>query len=159
MEIWKNINNDYQISNLGNVKSLKFGKEKILNKYLNKQGYYCVCLSVNNKKQKTNVHILVAEAFLNHKKCGYKLVINHKDFDRSNNYLNNLEIITQRENTNLKQFKSTSKYTGVSFNKLSNKWLSQIHANGKQKYLGLFNTEIEAYNRYKEYLLSLTIFI
>lgn len=161
MEIWKKIKDfeDYQVSNLGNVKSLKFGKEKVLNKYLNKQGYYCVCLSVDNKKCKINVHILVAIAFFNHKPCGYKLVVNHKDFDRSNNNLDNLEVVSQRENTNLKHFNFTSKYTGVSFNKTSNKWISQIHINGKQKYLGLFNTELEAHNKYKEYLLSFTIFL
>jgi hypothetical protein len=161
MEIWETISGfkNYQVSNYGNVKSLKFNKERFLNKSINKQGYYCVCLSMDNKKYKTNVHQLVAMSFLNHNRCGYIFVINHKDFNRLNNKVDNLEVITQRENTNLKHKKSTSKYTGVSFYRPTKKWISQIHINGKQKYLGLFNTEIEAHNRYKEYLFSLTIFV
>jgi hypothetical protein len=160
MEIWETLDFfiDYKVSNYGNIKSLKFGKEKILKKAINKQGYYCVCLSLDNKKYKMNIHQLVAMTFLNHNRCGYRFVVNHKDFNRLNNNVNNLEIITQRENTNLKHIKSSSKYVGVSWNKFARKWVSQIHINGKQKYLGSFNTEIEAYNCYKKYLFSLTIF-
>jgi len=159
MEIWKIIEGfeDYEISNLGNVKSLKYGKEKILNKSINSQGYYCVCLSLNNKKYKKNIHQLLAVSFLNHTPNGYKLVINHIDFIRTNNKIENLEIVTQRKNANQKHLKSSSQYIGVSWAKHVNKWHAQIHINGKHKNLGYFINEIDAHNAYQKELL--TIFI
>ena len=80
-EIWKDIKDyegKYQISNLGNVKSVyrkvnhryrgKEGTttiyEKILKKAINKFGYEYVCLTDNNKGKKLKVHRLVAEAFI-----------------------------------------------------------------------------------------------
>lgn len=53
MEIWKTIPNyeDYQVSNLGNVKSLKWGKERILKGALDDKGYFnVVILKDKNKK-------------------------------------------------------------------------------------------------------------
>ena len=98
------------------------------------------------------VHQLVAEAFLNHKRDGYNNCINHVDFDRTNNNLNNLEISTFRVNGNKKHLKSGSKYTGVSYKRKTNNWLSQIHYNGKTRNIGTFKTELEASNAYQQRL-------
>lgn len=78
-EIWKTIENydDYQVSNLGNVKSLKFGKEKILKAGLIGNGYLQVSLCKNGIKNNWLVHRLVANAFIQNP---YNLpVINHID--------------------------------------------------------------------------------
>jgi hypothetical protein len=97
MEIWKTINgfDDYQVSNLGRVKSFKRGKEKILADRKRK-GYLSVCLSNINIKYVTN-HRLVAESFLpniNNKPC-----INHINGIKHDNRVENLEWVTHSENT------------------------------------------------------------
>ena len=154
MEIWKTIEKypDYQISNLGNVKSLKFRKDRILKQWIDDLGYCRVDLIKNEK-----VHQLVAIAFLNHNPCKYKLVINHKNFNRQDNRVENLEIVTQRENANRAHIKSSSKYVGVSWHKGSKKWMSRIVINGKRKHLGYFFEEIEASNAYQNALLAIRV--
>lgn len=157
-EIFKDIPNYegiYQVSNLGNVKSLHYGKEKILKPYKGVCGYKYF-IATNKQKRKTiKVHQAVAMAFLNHKPCGCKLVVNHKDFNKTNNEVANLEIVTTRENSNRKHLKSSSKYVGVRFCKKSNKWNSRIIFNKKRISLGFFNTEIEANQYYINALKSI----
>ena len=152
MEIWKTIKDypDYQVSNLGRVKSFKLRKERILNPGKNKDGYYHVSL-INNKIRCTKkIHQLVAIAFLNHKPCGMKLVIDHIDFNKQNNNINNLRILTNRENSSHREKKYTSKYTGVRWREDRKKWTSQIYINKKHIHLGFYKTEIEASNAYQE---------
>lgn len=153
-EIWKEIEGfeNYEVSNLGMVRSLKFNKEKILKHGIDDSGYLKVNLYINSNKKSRRIHQLVAVAFLNHTPCGYELVVNHINFDKLNNRVDNLEIVTNRENTNLKHIKSSSRYTGVSWDENANKWRSQIRINGKQKYIGLFTNEIDANNAYQKAL-------
>jgi len=106
-------------------------------------------------KKTVTVHSLVAIAFLGHKPGGYSIVVNHIDFDKTNNNLRNLELTTQRNNANKKHLKSKSEYTGVCWNKPANKWVSCITLNGKNKYLGYFVNEIDAHNAYQNELNSL----
>ena len=158
MEFWKTIEGfeNYQVSNLGNVKSLNYNgtkKEKILKPNLDKFGYLRVNLYSNKKMKYFKIHQLVAIEFLNHIPNKITLVVNHKNFIKTDNRLENLEIITSRENSNKKHIKSNSKYVGVT--KHCNKWRSQITINGKLKHLGLFNTEIEASLAYQNKLHSL----
>lgn len=97
----------YQVSNNGNVRSLfvdrsihgrikRIYRKKNLKVNDNGNGYKCVCLSLNRKRKSCYVHILVAEAFL--EKTEGRNYVNHKDFNRSNNNVNNLEWCTQKEN-------------------------------------------------------------
>jgi hypothetical protein len=113
-EEWKDIKGYegyYQISNKGNVRSLdrilnqrfKHGryedrriKGKLLATTDNGNGYLIVNLNKNNKRKNYYVHRLVAEHFIGEIPEGY--VINHKDYDKYNNAVDNLEIITQKEN-------------------------------------------------------------
>ena len=60
----KGFENKYLISSTGEVKSLLFGKEKVLKKNINGSGYYYVSLYKNKKGIKYNVHRLVAKHFL-----------------------------------------------------------------------------------------------
>lgn len=159
----KNYDLTYHVSDLGRVKTLqreiingkgvRFVRPKIMKSKLNKAGgYYCVNLSANNKRHTYFIHKLVAIAFLNHIPSGLTMVINHKDLNKENNALKNLEIITQRENTNLKHFSFTSKYVGVCWNKLKNKWVSVARANGKSNFLGYFTDEYEAHLAYQNFI-------
>lgn len=140
---------DYQISNLGNVKSFKRGKERVLKPRTHPVGYLVVNLYKENNKKTFYIHKLVAMAFLNHQPCGYKLVVNHIDFDPLNNNVNNLEITTQRENTNKKHIKGSSRYIGVCWHKNYNKWTAKIYVNGKNKHLGYFTDELKASEAYQ----------
>jgi hypothetical protein len=142
----------YQVSNFGNVKSCKTGL--IRNYYLEKNGYYSITLRKNGVGNTRKVHQLVAESFLNHKRCGYKLVINHIDLNKINNKVDNLEIVTNRENSNRKHLKSTSKYVGVHWNTEDKKWKSGLTINGKLKHLGYFTSELEASEAYQKALLN-----
>ena len=150
----------YEVSNLGKVKSLNYShtkKEKIMEGGVNNLGYRIVTLSKDGEQKTKTVHKLVAEYFLNHKPCGYKLVVNHIDLDKLNNKVSNLEIVTQRENSNHKHLKSSSKYTGVSWKKSSKKWMACICINGKNKHLGYFTDEKEASNTYQTALRNITV--
>jgi hypothetical protein len=153
-EIWKTIEGfeDYEVSNFGRVKSFKLGKEKILKPSVNNHGYCLVFLFKDKKRSTKKIHQLVSIAFLNHTPCGFKLVVNHKDFNRENNHVDNLEIVTTRENTNQKHLKSSSQYTGVCWDISNNRWRVRIRINNKNKHLGLFTNEIEASKAYQNKL-------
>ena len=155
VEIYKDVigyEGIYQISNFGNVKNCK--TNLIKNAYLEKNGYYSITLRKNGTGKTRKIHQLVAESFLNHKRCGLKLVVNHIDLDKTNNKVDNLEIITNRENCNRKHLKSSSKYIGVHWNTKDKKWKSVISINGKSKFLGYFISELEASKAYQEALLK-----
>jgi hypothetical protein len=158
MEIYKDVigyEGIYQVSNLGNVKSLIGNNEKMLKLCRNGGGYSTVNLYFNKNMKTRTIHQLVAEAFLNHKPSRYQLVINHIDFNRANNNVENLEVITTRENANQKHLKSSSQYTGVSWDKNRNKWISQIVINKKLKFLGRFINELDASEAYQKALRDL----
>lgn len=147
MEIYKNIKGYegfYQVSNYGNVKSFKGERERFLKKCVHKDGYHFVNLYLSGKSKYSNIHQLVAVAFLNHEPDGtLNIVVDHKNNIKSDNNVSNFQLISQRLNTS-KDKKGTSKYTGVHLKKSGNKWISSIHKDGKHIYLGRFDSEIEA---------------
>lgn len=152
METFKDIpeyENDYQVSNLGNVKSLKGKTSKILTPILNKWGYLQVSLSKNNVKKVYTIHQLVAITFLNFKPNGHDLVINHINLTKTDNRLENLEIISNRENCSLKHKSFTSQYTGVSWRKDRNKWSAEILIKNKRIKLGHYTDEKDAHLAYQ----------
>lgn len=99
-EEWKIIEGypNYQISNYGNVKSLNFGKEKILKQKMDRNGYFLVGLSKEGKKKHYLVHRIVASAFIPNP--NNLPIINHIDEVKTNNCANNLEWCTQKYNIN-----------------------------------------------------------
>lgn len=167
IEFWKHIEGYeflYKVSNFGNVKSLPrvnhkrvHLKGKDLKPTKDGGGYYQINLSKNGKHKLIKVHQLVAMAFLNHKPCGHDLVVNHIDFNRTNNNVLNLEVVTQRQNSNRKHLKSSSKFIGVNWNNGECKWQSDIKINGKAIYLGTFDKENDASKMYNKALENIEI--
>lgn len=156
-EIFKDIPNyegHYQVSNLSNIKSLKYRKEKILKSNADKDGYLRISLLKDNKRKTFRIHQLVAIAFLNHKLNGNTIVVDHKDYNKLNNNLNNLQLVTQRKNTSKDQFRHnrSSKYIGVCWSKEKNKWYTQIQINLKKVHLGYFKDEYKAHLSYQSKL-------
>jgi len=150
IEIWTYIDGYeglYEVSNLGRIKSLRFGG-KIMTPSPNKRGYMSVTLRKNGKSYVKSVHQLVAIAFLNHKPCGHKIVVDHIDNKKSNNRLDNLQLISQRHNTHKDIKVGASKYIGVSRRSDDKKWVAAIYYGNKKVHLGSFDTEEDAYQAY-----------
>lgn len=97
MELWKDIPSYeglYQASTMGRIRSLY--TNKILKHEISKNGYCKVTLCKNRVRKLCSVHRLVATTFLpNHNK---KLQVNHKDGNKTNNCVDNLEWATSKEN-------------------------------------------------------------
>lgn len=112
-EIWKDIQDYdiYEVSNLGNVRN------KITNKQLyysnSNNGYLRVGLFKEHKRKMFAIHRLVAEAFIpniHNKPC-----INHKDCDKKNNCVDNLEWCTYKENNSYKNHNLKRKLSSALF--------------------------------------------
>ncbi len=96
--MWKTIEDfpDYQVSNMGKVKSLKREQIKILKPRKTSNGYFAVSLSNGITSKNYRIHRLVAESFVPNKHN--KPFINHKDLNKTNNKVANLEWVSQKEN-------------------------------------------------------------
>lgn len=158
-EIFKSVRgySDYEISNLGRVKSLKCKKQRILKTSVDNKGYLKVRLYLSNKGKTKRIHQLVAITFLNHVPLEQGLIVDHKNNNILDNRVTNLQTITQRENASKDRFRGdySSKYVGVSWNKLYGKWIARIYINGKEKFIGHFVDELEASKAYKKILEKL----
>lgn len=96
-EVWKDIDGYdglYQVSNMGRVKSFKWGKERILKPYETGNGY----LRVELQSKPFKLHRLVAQAFIpNPDNLPF---VNHKDENPKNNMVDNLEWCDNKYNIN-----------------------------------------------------------
>lgn len=111
IEEWRNIpgyNGYYVASSLGRIKRLKtivkhssgngysVRSERIIKPMLS-QGYLVLYLCVGGNKRRWRVHKLIANAFLDNPK-GLP-IINHRDGNKINNIVSNLEWISHQDNT------------------------------------------------------------
>ena len=102
-EQWKPVNGfeNYEISNLGRVKSLNYnhtGVEKILKSQKDRKGYLAVSLCRDGKVKKLFVHRLVATAFLPNPEGLPE--VNHRNEDKTNNCVSNIEWCSRLYNNN-----------------------------------------------------------
>lgn len=108
-EIWKDIQGyegKYQVSNLGRVFAKKiFGKawggkcrkkQHIMKDACNGRGYRYITISIDRVRKNHYVHRLVADAFL--EKSLFTIEVNHKNGNKADNRLDNLEWVTSSEN-------------------------------------------------------------
>lgn len=162
----------YKVSNYGLVRVLsrvikgrtrngldtvKIAPEKVLTKVIDETGYVTVCLLSDKFKKTRRVHVFQGMAFLQQNTDKPK--INHKNSIKDDNFILNFEYTTQRENAchsliNRLSVDGNTHLIGVSKHRKTGKFMSRIEINGRAKYLGLFPTEIDASNAYKEALLN-----
>ena len=166
-EEWKNIKDYeglYEISNYGRVKSLPkewvtgigalcFHDGLFLKQAMSEKGYLLVNLHKDKKQYTKFIHRLVWDHFGNKQRNGRKLQIDHIDNCKTNNNIDNLQLLTNRQNCSKSrlQHKKLSRYTGVTYDKKRKKWCSQIYIS-KAINLGRFNTEIDAHLAYQKAL-------
>jgi hypothetical protein len=167
VEQWKDIpgfEGFYQVSDLGRVKSLDrvvlrenttsyFREGRILKPFL-RGGYQSCGLCINGISRNHLVHQLIAMTFMGHKPDGFSLVVDHINNIKTDNRLENLQIVTNRHNST-KDKKGTSKFVGVSWNSQNKKWKANIKIDGKPNYLGYFTDEAEAGLAYQNALAKL----
>ena len=171
-EIWRDVKDYeglYMVSNTGKIKSLdrtvisKKGfpislKGRELSQISNQKnkGYLGVSFSKNCILKRRYVHQAVAQSFLGHEIDGFNKVIDHIDGNRENNNVNNLRIVSNRENNSScyrdDRHLLTSKYTGVNFHKGRQKFRATIVFNGKDIHLGNFDKEYDAHLEYQRAL-------
>jgi hypothetical protein len=145
-EIFKDypLDNRYKVSNTGKIIGVN---GKLLKPCLSKFGYYKLNMSGNG----IYVHQAVAQTFLGYERDGtHKTVVDHINGIRTDNRLQNLRVVSNREN--LSRRGGTSKYVGVSWVKRNKKWRSNIRLGDAYYYLGLYKTEEDAHIAYLDAL-------
>ena len=113
-EQWRDIDGYdgmYQVSDLGRVRSKKYGDWMVMKQGRNRKGYLFVNLYRYGKRKTVSVHRIVAQAFI-HNYDESKIYTNHIDECKQNNRLWNLEYCTPQYNTN---------YNDVQFRKKNSK--------------------------------------
>ena len=173
MEIWKAVPNYegyYEVSSLGRVKSLarlvkhsnggkKLLKERIRQTPTELRGYSVIALNKKGVRKVFKVHVLVIWAFTGWYGNGRRdMAIDHINEVKTDNRLENLRVISARENISRSTKGGTSKYTGVAWYKPLEKWRTQIVINGKVKHLGVFTSELEASKAYQKALAEIEEF-
>ena len=87
----------YSAYKIGGQGSVDYNNLHPLSYGTDKDGYYRVVLSMNGKKKYIKVHTIIVEQFIG--KINYPFVVNHIDGNKKNNSVENLEIVTIKENT------------------------------------------------------------
>ena len=155
----------YDVSNYGIIKSLarewKCGKgytarkdETILATTLDNYGYLAIGFNHKGKNETSQIHRVVWDAFGDKPRNGSKLQVDHIDNNKLNNRIDNLQLLTNRQNTS-KGFmikNTSSKYTGVSWVNRDKIWRAHIRINKKLKHLGHFKNEYDAHLAYQKAL-------
>ena len=151
-EVWKDIKKykgSYQVSNIGRVKSLKYGKSRIL-KLEEVNRYLRVSLCCNNKINRFLVHRLVSYHFIPNNEN--KPCVNHKDGDKFNNNVNNLRWSSRKMQTNnQKPFRDCKKKTIT-----GEKYIHfEKRAKKKQYFLQMHNKHINNGKRIQKYFYTI----
>ena len=123
-------------------KGNRWGYEwKIVKTVVTNKGYFSVKLT----KKRVSLHRIVAYTYLGLDINDKKIQIDHKNRIRTDNRVENIEIVTNQQN-----MWNRSNTKGYTFDKKTGKYKAQISVNGKKIYLGYYKTEEEASNAYQD---------
>lgn len=100
IEVWRPIDDRYSVSNLGRIKSNYANKERILKPFKDARGYLKVDIRHGEYRKSMMVHRLVALAFIENLYPENLKEVNHKDEDKTNNCVDNLEWCNTQYNCN-----------------------------------------------------------
>jgi len=143
METWKKFGR-YEVSNFGNVRSVETERPKPIKLHKDKKGYLRYGFYENKKNKTIRVHLIVWELFGTKNRGG--MHVDHIDENKANNHIDNLQLLTPRENfyktRSAKRQNYSSKYVGISRD--GSKWVIRKKIDGCYKSLGRFLTEEEA---------------
>ena len=158
IETFKRIPNypNYKVSNCGCVLSFRSNPSKLLSlNGLDRGGYVLVNLSNKGEQRVQKVHQLVWDAFGDRPRTD-ELRIDHKDENKQNNRIDNLQLLTNRENVTKYHQTKRDLPTGVvkHFTYVGQKklYMSSIQVHRKIKYLGYYHTPEEASKAYQKAL-------
>ena len=158
MENWKPVvgfEGSYEVSNHGNVRSLKCGRVKMMKKVTNQKKYERICLMKKNLKYTLSVHRLVGDAFLT--RIDGKPTIDHIDQNPSNNHVSNLRWADASEQgINRKQYSNTG-HKNISWSIISGQFHLVIKRYGTILLNAAFNNIEDAIKGRDEFLATLEI--
>jgi hypothetical protein len=129
----------------GDIYSLFYNKYRLRKPCINKKGYNRLVFSIGGKLKSHLIHRVVANTFIRKS----DLLINHKDGNKLNNNVENLEYLTNRENLCHSSILNNGT-PGIHYNKKTSKWTAQIH-------LGTFDNKEDAKDCYLKALERLSI--
>ncbi len=141
----KKIRVDWLKIKLDNLGEIDFSLKK---KHPN--GYLYAKVQIKSLGRKTlQIQQLIASAFLGYNWNGHKLVVDHINSVKHDNRVENLRLVTNRENCSKEKSNLRDLPTGVYYFKKTNKYVSNITINGKKVHLGYFTNIQLAYMAYK----------
>lgn len=147
----KKIRVDWLKNKLDNLGEIDFSCKKN-----HPQGYQYVKVQIKDIGRKTlQVQQIIASVFLNYKWNGHKFVVDHINCIKTDNRIENLRIVTNRENLSKERSLKKGLPAGVSFVKRTNSFRSYITIEYKQFHLGYFKSINDAHKAYLSKLNSL----
>ena len=149
-EVWRSIDGyvNYQVSNVGRIRNANTGK--VLRGISHTEGYLHVKLTGTQGRRNEFIHRLVAREFIDNpdnKRC-----VDHINYDKTDNAVNNLRWATHSENSRnmSKRNHASSKYLGVCWEPRRQTWRASITTNGHARHVGYFDIEEDAAKAYDE---------
>lgn len=147
-EIWKPAygwESYYEVSNMGRIRRIErviiksngrknTYRAKELTPSKDSKGYFYIKVrdvgKNRNERRNIRIHRLICATFLGPS----DLLVDHKNFDRTDNRLSNLQYVTDRENSD--RYHGIREMKHIYYDKKKNRWQSYIMINGKSVYVG-----------------------